>query len=76
MPEFQVREQCDIDELRVRLRKMADTELLRFGQAARYMCSPYATMAKPTLEPFVIQLREARVEWRRRYPKLPLSESV
>ena len=44
-------------------------ELLRFGKDNRYMCSPYANMCKPPLEAFVIQLREARAEWRRRYPK-------
>jgi hypothetical protein len=49
----------------------AHAELLRFGQAARYMCSPYANMRKPPREEFLAQLREARLEWRRRYPKLP-----
>jgi hypothetical protein len=74
MPEIQVPDRIDVEQLR--LRKMTDQELLRFGQAARYMCSPYANMRKPPLEPSVIQLREARAEWRRRYPKLPLRESV
>ena len=31
---------------------------------------------KPSREAFAIQPREARAEWRRRFPKLPLSESV
>ena len=69
MPEIRVPDQLDAEQLRMRLRRMTDPELLRFGQAARYMCSPYANMRKPPLEPFVIQLREARAEWRRRYPK-------
>jgi hypothetical protein len=33
------------------------------------MCSPYANLGKPPLEAFVIQLREARAEWRRLHPK-------
>jgi hypothetical protein len=45
---------------------MTDAELLRFGKDNRYMCSPYANLGKPPLEAFMIQLREARAEWRRR----------
>ena len=48
---------------------MTDAKLLRFGRGNRYMCSPYANLGKSPLEPFVIQLREARAEWRRRHPK-------
>jgi hypothetical protein len=59
----------DVEELRKRLRKMSDQELVRFGKAARYMCSPAANFGKPPREPFVIQLNEARAEWRRRHPK-------
>jgi hypothetical protein len=62
MSEIQVPDRIDVEGLRVRLHKMTGAELLRFGQAARYMCSTYANMAKPSLEPFVIQLREARME--------------
>jgi hypothetical protein len=66
----------NIEEVRLRLRNMNDAELLRFGQAARYMCSSRANMGKPPREEFVIQLQECRAEWRRRFPKLPMSESV
>ena len=66
----------DIEELRSRLRRMNDAELLRFGQGAKYMCSSYANSLAPLREEFVIQLEESRAEWRRRYPKLLLSESI
>jgi hypothetical protein len=56
----------DFDALRARLRKMSDEELRKFGEAARYMVSPKANMGKPTLPDFVLQLEEARAEWRRR----------
>jgi hypothetical protein len=56
----------DLDELRARLRKMTDAELIAFGKAARRMCSRAANLGKPPREPFVIQLREARAEWKRR----------
>jgi hypothetical protein len=59
----------DLDELRTRLRKMGDAELLRFGKAAKYMCSPQANLGKPSRRSFVMQLDEAKAEWRRRNGK-------
>ena len=56
------------EALRARLRRMSDRELLRFGRAARYMCSPAASFGKEPRQVFVIQLREAEKEWRRRRP--------
>jgi hypothetical protein len=56
----------DLEEFRARLRKMTDAELLRYGKAARYMCSPTAYYGKAPRETFVIQLRECRVEFKRR----------
>jgi hypothetical protein len=56
----------DLDELRDRFRRMTDEQLREFGKAARYMCTPKANLGRPPREPFVIQLREARAEWRRR----------
>ena len=67
--EIQVADHVDVEAFRSRLRKMTDVELLRFGKDNRYVCSPYANLGKPPLEAFVIQLREARAEWRRRHPK-------
>lgn len=61
----------DLDELCARLRKMTDAELLRFGQAAKYMCSPGANFGKPPREVFLFQLLEAREEWKRRRPIQP-----
>jgi hypothetical protein len=56
----------DLEALRARLRRMSDAALNRFGQAARYMCSPEANLGKEPRKAFVIQLREAVEEWRRR----------
>jgi hypothetical protein len=63
------------EELRKRLQAMPDPELLRYGQAAKHMASPEANYGKP-LGVYIVQLQEARLEWRRRHPKLPLSESI
>jgi hypothetical protein len=57
----------DVDGLRPRLRKMSDEDLRKFGKAARCMISPTANMGKPPLPTFVLQLEEARAEWRRRH---------
>ena len=65
----------DIDALRARLRKMSDEELREFGKAARYMVSPRANMGKPPLSAFVLQLEEARAEWRRRCKGTGLSSA-
>jgi len=56
----------DPDQLRARLQRMSVAQLLEFGKAARYMCSPEANIGKPPRDEFVIQLAEARAEWRRR----------
>ena len=55
----------DIEALRARLRKMDDAALMRFGQAARKVCSP--NFGKPPRRNFVIQLEESIAEWRRRH---------
>ena len=59
----------NIDQVRERLRKMTNAQLLEFGKAARYMCSREANIDKPPREEFVIQLEEARAEWKRRQSK-------
>jgi hypothetical protein len=67
--EFNVEEFCQ------HLKIMPETELIRFGQTAKYMCSTEANYGPPR-EVFVVQLRESRAEWRRRHPKPPLDESI
>jgi hypothetical protein len=56
----------DVEEFRARLRKMTDAELLKYGRAGRYLCSPEANFGKPPRETFVIQLKLCREEWKRR----------
>jgi hypothetical protein len=59
--------QCDLEGIRERLRSMSGDALLRYGRLAAFMASPNVTDTKPR-ETFVMQLREARAEWRRRHP--------
>jgi hypothetical protein len=59
--------ELDVDQLRTRLARMNDRQLLEFGYAASYMCTPWANLGQPPREPFVLQLKEARAEWRRRH---------
>ena len=50
MSEIQVSDHVNVEALRERLRKMTDSELVRFGKDNRYMFSPYANLGKPPLE--------------------------
>jgi len=52
----------ELEELRKRLSKMSDEELVRFGKAARSLCRDPRCP-----ETFKCQLEEAIAEWRRRY---------
>ena len=61
----------DREELRARLQKMTNKELRQFGRAALKMCSPEANRGKPPREEVVIQLEEARVEWKLRFQPSP-----
>jgi hypothetical protein len=65
----------NVEELCQHLKMMPETELLRFGQAVKQMCSPEASR-EPQQEVFIVQLREARAEWLRRHPKPPLDDSI
>jgi hypothetical protein len=56
------------EQLKARLRKMTDAQLLAFGKAARYMCSPKANQGKPPRPEFLVQLKAAREEWLQRNP--------
>ncbi len=58
-----------LEELRVRLSKMSDADLLRFGKDAASLCRPENQFGHPPRQVFVDQLQEAREEWRRRHPK-------
>jgi hypothetical protein len=58
----------DSDAIRERLRRMDDETLKRFGESAAFHCRPAEN--SPERRPpktFVIQLREASEEWRRRH---------
>jgi hypothetical protein len=50
-------------------RPLDDRMLKRWGQSAAYMCSPAANLGAEPRPELVLQLEEARAEWRRRHPK-------
>ena len=54
----------ELEQLRTRLRKMTDAQLVSFGKAARSLCRD-----PKCPEVFKRQLAEARAEWQRRHPK-------
>jgi hypothetical protein len=55
--------------------EMSDEELLRFGMVAKYMCSRGEKLDEEKLKALTLQLDEARKEWKKRFPELPLSSS-
>jgi hypothetical protein len=59
----------EIARLRNRLRQLSDNELLRFGLIAKYSC------LQGEQEASLRELQEAREEWNRRKPRLPLRGS-
>jgi hypothetical protein len=66
---FDLNSGLDLDRLRALLRAMDDPTLKRWEQSAAYMCLPVANLGAEPRPEFVLQLKEARAEWRRRHPK-------
>lgn len=66
MYDFAKKAPIDLLALRERLCRMSSEELREFGKAGEYMCSPHANFGKAPREEFLIQLREAKEEWKRR----------
>ena len=62
--EIAIQSSDELEQLRNRLRKMSDTQLVSFGEAARSLCRD-----PKCLEVFKRQLEEAKTEWRRRHSK-------
>jgi hypothetical protein len=56
------------EELPKRLREMSNLELRHFGERARKLSDPKMNFG--AIDPHVMELEEARAEWRRRHPKL------
>jgi hypothetical protein len=46
---------------------MDDDELKRHGKGCAWLCEPEQNHGRPPRETFVLQLAEARAEWRRRH---------
>ena len=57
-----------LEELRARLQKMTVKQLREFGLAAAYM-SEKDNLGKPPRDAYVLQLEEARKEWKLRRDK-------
>jgi|SRR5271154_5497851 len=53
--------------------EMSDTELLRFGMQAKYMCSKDSGLDEGRQQIFAAQFNKARNEWNKRCPRLPLA---
>jgi hypothetical protein len=60
---------------RVCISSMSNSELLRFGLNAKFRHSEAASPDDPATTDLAAQLIEARAEWNRRHPGLPLRDS-
>jgi hypothetical protein len=67
--------ESDIETLREHLRKMSNPELLLFGVTTKCQCCSEKRPERTPQEAILVQLNEARKEWNRRNPSLPLRES-
>lgn len=56
-----------VEDVRARLAKMSDEELIQYGEDAAYMADP--KIQRKVDPDYVMQLRECRTEYRRRHPK-------
>ena len=67
--------ESEIESVHQRLSLMSNPELLRFGviTSCKSLRTPLSDRHKK--ETLVMQLSEARAEWKRRFPELTLSES-
>jgi hypothetical protein len=61
--EIAIQPSDELEQLRLRLRKMSYAQLVSFGKAARSLCRD-----PKCPDVFRRQLQEARAEWRRRHP--------
>ena len=62
----------DLEALRRRLQRMDYEALQSFGKAAAFLCRPEQCHGNNPRDVFVIQLQEARAEWRRRQKRVGL----
>ena len=62
--EIAIQSSDELEQLRLRLHRMSDAQLVSFGKAARSLCRD-----PKCPDVFRRQLQEARAEWRRRHPK-------
>jgi hypothetical protein len=65
-----------IQVLRERLCKMSNSDLLLFGVTAKYVSSRSTDSGQTSRDAVPVELVEARAEWKRRFPRLPLSISL
>jgi hypothetical protein len=69
---FDCTQDNSLDLEALRLQRMDDKALQSFGRAAAFLCRPEQCHNDKPREVFVIQLQEARAEWRRRQKRVGL----
>jgi hypothetical protein len=67
---------ASIEAERPEIQAMGDSALLRYGAVLRYICSVEADLQDLSLEDSVARLKLAQIEWRRRFGKTVIGDSV
>jgi hypothetical protein len=65
----------EVENARVSVSSMSSSELLRFGVNVKFRISQGSASNDLDLAGLTAQLNEARSEWNRRHPNLPLRDS-
>jgi hypothetical protein len=63
-----------VKEIRAELTKMSDAQLIEHGKTLRQFCRP--TPGRGIDRDWLMQLNEARAEWKRRYPPKKLRDGT
>jgi len=66
----------DVGTSRAELASLDNVSLLRYGTVLKYVCFAEAELADLPLDTSLALLKEARAEWRKRFGKSAIAESI
>lgn len=64
------------EERRAPLREIPDCALLERGLVVKFRCCQGADPGNPSQRALLLEMEELRAEWKRRFPRLPLSVTL
>lgn len=64
------------EPIRAPLGEMSDCALLERGLVVKFRCCQGADPGNPSQRALLLEMEELRAEWKRRFPRLPLSVTL